>query len=51
MADNKNYQKTQSRTANSQSTKQINISKQTIKYLITNPLEVNYKYHQEMYSE
>ena len=47
LADNKNYQKTQSRTASKASSKQINIARQTIKYLVTDPLAVNYILRQE----
>ena len=40
MADNKNYQKTQSRTTSKRSTG--NVAIQSIKYLVMNPLAVNY---------
>ena len=40
MADTKNYQKTQSRTASKQRTG--NVAVQSIKYLVTDPLAVNY---------
>ena len=45
LADNKNYQKTQSRTASKRSTG--NVAIQSIKYLIMNPLDVNYNITQE----
>lgn len=45
MADNKNYQKTQSRTASKRSTG--NVAIQSIKYLVTDPLAVNYILRQE----
>lgn len=40
MADSKNYQKTGSRTATKQRTG--NVAIQSIKYLVTDPLAVNY---------
>ena len=45
MKDNKNYQKTQSRTASKRSTG--NVAIQSIKYLVTDPLAVNYILRQE----
>ena len=45
LADNKNYQKTQSRTASKRSTG--NVAIQSIKYLVTDPLAVNYILRQE----
>ena len=45
MKDNKNYQKTQSRTASKRSTG--NVAIQSIKYLVMNPLAVNYILRQE----
>ena len=50
MADTKNYQKTSSRSASSHDTEQRTVSQQTIRYLITNPLAVNYIMHQEIYA-
>lgn len=43
--DTKNYQKTQSRTA-SKTKKTIGSINQSIKYLVINPLAVNYKISQ-----
>lgn len=48
MADTKNYQKTQSRTATKQRTG--NVAIQSIKYLVMNPLAVNYNIKQEVHS-
>ena len=45
MADSKNYQKTQSRSASKRSTG--NVAIQSIKYLVTDPLAVNYILKQE----
>ena len=47
MADSKNYQKTQSRTISNQKSTQKTISEQTVKYLVMNPLAVNYIIKQE----
>lgn len=46
--DTKHYQKTQSRTASKRSTG--NVAIQSIKYLIMNPLDVNYNIRQETYA-
>ena len=48
LADTKNYQKTQSRTATKQRTGDVTV--QSIKYLIMNPLDVNYILKQESHS-
>lgn len=48
MTNNKNYQKTQSRTVNKQ--RIGNVTVQSIKYLIMNPLDVNYILKQESHS-
>lgn len=48
MADTKNYQKTGSRSASKRSTG--NVAIQLIKYLIMNPLDVNYIINQESHS-
>ena len=48
LADNKNYQKTQSRSSSSHNTEQRTISQQTIRYLVMNPLAVNYILKQEI---
>lgn len=45
MADNKNYQKTQSRSTSRSKTG--NVAIQSVKYLIMNPLDVNYILRQE----
>ena len=47
MADNKNYQKTESRTATKKNTRTVSV--QSIKYLVKNPLAVNYQIKQEVH--
>ena len=47
LTDNKNYQKTQSRTASKRSSG--NVAIQSVKYLVMNPLAVNYKMRQEVH--
>lgn len=48
MADSKNYQKMQSRSASSHDTEQRTVSQQTIRYLVMNPLAVNYVLKQDI---
>lgn len=48
LAETRHYQKTQSRSSSNHSTEQRTISEQTIRYLVMNPLAVNYKLEQDI---